>query len=312
MRVERRKPDVKYEFTRVPFLYDPDDYRYIPGLERPHASGFLTPVFFSRRVLMKYETQPEYRVEFASTTYGTIYAEEWYISFGINKNGKVLMWLGDIGKLPEAEQHYLRSENVESDHSVGSEFYEGQIDIVYTPPAIENQLFARRSEFVNACFLKFGTKIAHLDEEVLKLAGAFHAPVIDTERERRHVADTLNKIYVESLDSNALGALMKKAGTEPGKLGGLKRLQAVIQSVAKAEDVAALLSPLFVLYDFRVACLHLGSDEGSKEKLKFVTDRLGIPETATLTEIYAALTAALMRSFERLTALVKDSRLERP
>jgi hypothetical protein len=56
----------------------------------------------------------------ASTTYGTIYAS--IIAFGINKHGKLVMWLGDIAKLPESEQYYLRSENVASDHCKGSEF----------------------------------------------------------------------------------------------------------------------------------------------------------------------------------------------
>lgn len=37
------------------------------------------------------------------------------------------MWLGDIARLPDAEQYYLRSENIDSDHSIGSEFYDGQI-----------------------------------------------------------------------------------------------------------------------------------------------------------------------------------------
>jgi hypothetical protein len=113
--VKRRASIEKFNFTTVPFSYDSDDYRYIPGLERQHGSGFLTPVFFNRAVLLKYESAPAYTVKFASTTYGTIDGDGFYISFGINKNGKVFMWLGDLAKLPEPEQFYLKSENVASD-----------------------------------------------------------------------------------------------------------------------------------------------------------------------------------------------------
>jgi hypothetical protein len=227
VRVTRRKLEEDYRFTRVPFLYDPDDYRYIPGLERPFNAGFLTPVFFNRKVLLKYDTTPGYRVKFASTTYGEIVPDDDHgISFGINRNGKVVMWLGDIAKLPEAEQ----------------------IECIYTKPTEENRLYALRSEFVEACFKRFGEKIAHLDEEVLNISLEFNAPVVDTAKERRHVADTLNKIYIESLDNAALAALLRKAGGDPKSLGSLKRLQALLETIAKGADIPAILSPFFVLY----------------------------------------------------------------
>lgn len=186
----RRPRDKKFEFTKVPFDYDPDDYFYIPGLFRKFDQGFLTPVFFNREVLLKYDSSPSYRVQFASTTYGTIYTGDEYISFGINKNGLVVMWLGDIAKMPQTEQYYLLSENVPSDHSIGSEFYDGQIECKFTDVSRENQLFKARSTFIEASFKRFGIKIAHLDDEVMSLALAFNAPVVDTDKERRHVADT--------------------------------------------------------------------------------------------------------------------------
>ncbi|MEP3300276.1 MAG: hypothetical protein ABJO27_27960 [Pseudoruegeria sp.] len=94
----------------------------------------MTPVFFKRDALLKFEHHPNYEVKFASATYGTIYSTEpgFYISFGINENSLLVMWLGDIAKLPETEQYYLRSENVASDHHIGSEFYEGQIEVKFT------------------------------------------------------------------------------------------------------------------------------------------------------------------------------------
>lgn len=303
--VVRRKTDEKFNFTPVPFLYDSDDYLYIPGLKRPFNRGFLTPVFFNKEVLLKYEASPIYRVKFASTTYGDISSDDFLISFGINKNGKVVVWLGDIAKLPEAEQYYLRSENIESDHSIGSEFYEGQIDCIYTEPSNENKLFALRSEFVDACFTRFGTKIAHLDNEVLNLALEFNAPVVDTDKERRHAADTLNKIYIESFDNAALASIMARAGADPKGLGSLKRLQAVLEPIATGGDIPMLLSPLYVLYDLRVAYSHLTSADKAEEILKSVTDRLSMNATSGLLQIYERLTGKLAASFEALTVIVK-------
>ncbi|MCA6358104.1 hypothetical protein [Phenylobacterium sp.] len=302
--VKRRKRDEKFDFTILPFVYDPDDYFYIPGLYRQLDLGFFTPVFFNREVLLKYDNSPNYRVHFASTTYGTIYSPEEIVSFGINRHGKLVMWLGDIAKMPEAEQFYLRSENVPSDHAIGSEFYDAQIESKFTPISAENALFQARSNFIEACFEKFGSKVAHLDAEVVTLAIKLNAPLVDTEKERRHVADTLNKIYVESFDNAELGKLMSAQGKEPGKLGGLKRIQGLLSSVAEPADVAYAMSPLYALYDLRVAYSHLTSAESAMKILTTVTTRLGVASNADLATIYYELVDQLTKAFEGLTALI--------
>ena len=55
--VTHKKTDRDFGFAKVPFVYDSDDYKYIPGLQRPFDEGFLTPVFFNREVLIKYDVR---------------------------------------------------------------------------------------------------------------------------------------------------------------------------------------------------------------------------------------------------------------
>jgi hypothetical protein len=302
VQVNRNPSDEKFGFTHIDFIYSADDYRYIPGLERPWNRGFLTPVFFNKAVLLKYDALPDYEVKFASTTYGTIYGDTFHISFGINKNGKVIMWLGDLANLPESEQYYLRSENVPSDHSIASEFYDGQIDVKFTDRTAEDALFRLRSEFIAAMSDKLGVKIAHLDDQVIAVSVAFNPPILDTPKERRHVADILNKIYVESWDNAALGKIIVSQGGDPKNLGTLKRLQMVLEALAPATDIPSLMSPLFVLYDFRVATSHLTSEQTATETMKKVTDRLGISAGSDLQTIYARLIEDLLKCFKVLTA----------
>ena len=190
----RQKLPSNYDHGNVKFLYDTDDYRYIPGLQRPHDSGFLTPVFFEKDILAIFDTLPKYSLSFASTTYGTIDGPNLTISFGINRNGKVIMWLGDIYRLPESEQHLLRAKNVESDHSVGSEFYDGQIECIFTEHSKEDALFMVRSSFLTAFIKRFGFKAARLETEILELAEEFKGVLLDTPKERRSVADMLEGI----------------------------------------------------------------------------------------------------------------------
>src|SRR3546814_16114554 len=93
------------------------------------------------------------------------------------------------------------SENRPSDHCIASEFYDGQIECIFTDPPRENVLFAARSEFLAACFKRWGAKLAHLDTEVLDLAGTLRRPVHDTQAKRHSVSDVLNKVHLESLDN---------------------------------------------------------------------------------------------------------------
>lgn len=53
----------KFISTKVAFLYDRDDYYFIPGLIRPWNKGFLTPLFFNLEVLLKYLHHPHYNVD---------------------------------------------------------------------------------------------------------------------------------------------------------------------------------------------------------------------------------------------------------
>ena len=49
------------------------------------------------------------------------------------------MWLGDIVELNAEEQFYLHSENITSDHCIGSEFYEAQIENVWAKASAERR-----------------------------------------------------------------------------------------------------------------------------------------------------------------------------
>ena len=134
----------------------------------------------------------------------------------------------------------------------------------------------------------------------------FNGPIVDTEKERRHVADTLNKIYIESFDNTALGEVLASLGGNPKSLGSNKRLQGIMEHIAGDEDIASIMSPFYVLYDLRVAYSHLGPKDGSDERLKYVRERIGLDENAQLQEIYKAVVAQLTESFNRLSEIINN------
>lgn len=209
------------------------------------------------------------------------------------------MWLGDIAKLPENEQYYLRSENIPSDHAIGSEFYDGQIQVKATDLTAEDKLFGLRSDFLESCRLRFGVSLAHLDEAVHALALDFNPPNIDTLKERRHVADSLNKIYLESIDNAVLAKALASAGVTIKATCSLKRLQALLETVKPSSSVSPLMSPFYVLYDLRVAYSHLSTAKNGVLP-ESIFDRLELQPTVDLTVLYERLIERLTSSYEGL------------
>ena len=298
----RRKRDDDFGYTKVQFVYDPDDYYYIPGLTRKDSPGFLTPVFFNKRVLTKFDSLDDYRLRFASRTYGGIYTKEYAIDFGINENEKVVMWLGDIANLPESEQYYLRSENVPSDHSIGSEFYDGQIECIFTDPTGEDTLIHERSEFLDAAQRHFGLSLSHLDDETLQAMEELSPPVHFSIKEQRHFSNLLNRICSESLNSDALTKLLKDRGIDPKDLGTLKKLQLLLEQECPTVDLASIVSPLFVAYDLRVVHSHLTSESAKTKAMSFCKKRLDLDDDAGFDRVYSSLIAALGDCYRSLRA----------
>ncbi len=302
---QRKKPTTRFNFTKVEFLYDPDDYEYIPGLQRVHDSGFLTPVFFNIEALIKFQNHAKYRVQFGSRTYGHIWrGNEYDIAFGINRSGKLVMWLGDIAKLPEEEQYFLRSENIPSDHDIGSEFYDGQIEVKFTDPPPEDQLMLTRADFLTAAFKRFGLKIDHLSSETLNSMSKLSPPVANTEKEAGQIMGLLNQILVESIDSNNVGSLLQARSENPSKIGSLKRLEKLFTLEFPKQDIRSTFTSFFVLYDLRVLASHSMSEATKVEEWKFACERLGIKETSTYIELYNHLIQELTKSYKTLVTLL--------
>ena len=132
--------------------------------------GFLTPVFFNIEVLLKYMHHPDYGLDIGADTFGYIYkGDEHYIIWD-QENNKVIMWLGDIGNLSVEEQFYLRSENIPSDHSLGSEFMRQKLEVMWAKASAEKTLLKKRLEFNENVRNNFGFSVAQLDTETLRVA----------------------------------------------------------------------------------------------------------------------------------------------
>jgi len=294
---------------KADFKYSDIDYEHIPGLVRPWDEGFLTPVFFKPSVLNKYTQDPEYRLDLFSESYGSIESAEWNIAFGINRNRLIFMWLGDIDSLPVQEQYYLRSENVDSDHEIHSEFYDAQIDCIPSESSPQKQLIKARSGLDHLVKRQHDFHLYQLHGEVDKVIEHLHRPVFWEDRHVAPVVETLNKIFVESLNISELKNEIKKKDAKANikSLGSLKVLGLWLESYTGLGNIYEIMTPFYVLYDYRIVCAHLTSEESRHEKLQTVNDRLGLdPGESDNEAIYDALIGTLLSSIGTIADAIKS------
>jgi hypothetical protein len=295
----------------VSFQYDRIDQQYIPGLAHA-ADGFLTPVFFSKDILTYFYNHPDYAVSFGSDTYGTIYTRDGYISFGLNEHGKLIMWLGDLDDLERRDQLMLLAHNVPSDHSIGCEFYEGQIEAVFTELSQEQRLIQTSGEFASAVIERFDRmKVFKMDAEAAELLSQLRRPVHFMEAEFGDSMEIMTKLFVERIDIAPMKSMLRETLGQgelerKGNLRELKTLQLWVETILKYEEASRILAPLFVLYDLRVAYKHLLPRETADEKKKSCLERLGLAGGTPLEKLYDVLTQKLEQAFFPLTKAARD------
>ncbi len=267
----------------LPFKYSALEYFSIPGLTHKLSSdGFLAPVYFNIEVLNKYSQHPDYELHLMSSTYGKLcFKDEWSISFGVNRNKSVIMWLGDIDKLPQNEQFYLLSENTEPEYEVHSEFYEGQICVQWAEGALESKVFKLRENLSSLILEMFGSKLFKLDGEISNVLADLQKPIFWQEKHVAPVIEALNRIFVESLCEKNIKEIIKQESPELTIKGfrGLKLFTALLNDVLNIENSAEIMCPFFVLYDYRVVMCHLQSEETVTEKMDSIFNRLKISDS---------------------------------
>ena len=300
--VTLRCPNQRQSFRfseEIGFLYDARDYLYTPGLWRPSADGFLTPLFFKRGVLLKYRSSADYVLDSFSNTYGSLRMPAHTVSFGLNRQQEVVMWLGDVARLPTEERHYLRSENIPSSHDIASEFYDGQIDVLSSEPSRERVLFDLRAEFVRKAQPLLGEPVMVLDTECTEILERFSPPLSEDPRSIPNAIEDLCKVCVGSINRSGFVKVLELQGIAiaPG-LGGLKVFEKWLETRV-GHKATALMSPLFVLYDLRINSAHLRSSETSMRRLELARDRLG-GSTVDPAELYRLLVEQLATCFQQL------------
>lgn len=297
-------------FDSLGFIYDSQDYFYIPGLSRGWNEGFLCPVFFDKEVLLHYNNHPNFRVIFSSYSRLHILDKENNSiiphGFGINRNGKIICWLGDLEEefsLPKNDRHkkIFLAFNEKSDHDIVSDYYFNQIEVSFMKSDNERLIFELRNEFDEKIIKSKGQNLTHINLE--NLIDDYKHPILNETDQINSSYIKLNSILIESLNATALKKLLENSGVAMKDLKGLKGLklfEKFVNVCLNINEGSILVAPLFILYDLRVLAGHI-KDSNHTDKLNNCKERLKLDFESTELEVYEKLITSLIEMYEKLS-----------
>lgn len=315
------KLDPQRKFTHydhLDFDYDSRDYYVIPGLYRENDDGYLTPVFFDKDVLLYYNNHPDYSVKLYSFSSGNIYykGEEMFKwGFGINRSGKIFMWLGDLSEdfeEDETKSHLKRfqASNVPSDHDLVSKFYFSQNPFstkdAFQKSDNEYKLFRQKEEFEHRIKSKMQVNLSKLDIDAV-LAYYKH-PILDDRNQIFEAYLKLDKLLIENIEQTEIrkyllaNGLSKTDLEKDGKpFRSLKLFTVFIEGILKQENADEIVTPLFVLNDLRQLHGHLSNTSFDK-RYASCKERLGSSNDVTDLDFFMVVVTSLIKMYQILNS----------
>ena len=203
------------------------------------VNNFLTPVYFKREVLKKYYDSTNYKVEH----YGRISCGNyWGISAPTNNADLILMFLGDLKRLPSNEQYHWKNYNVHPECGITESSQDDNVDGVFvnSDDAVYNFKKSLRN-FQEKFEKRFDFKLFRpLGEDDAYKEGSIRVPLNDDMGEFEGQIQYLAMLLPESINRSQLEQKMALLLSEPTRFTGsvdrkqLERLNA--KYGAKSED----------------------------------------------------------------------------
>lgn len=283
----------------IDFIYDSsEDYS-------PYRDNFLTPVYFDKKVLIEFIYNSDYTCTFVSETYGTIYFNEGYISFGINPKDHLILWLGDLNELPDSIKHVLKSKNIQSDHNIESEFKEAQLYAKFTEPVLEVEVFSLLNKINQESKTKFNFNIFNISptslDGLFDICSKYKKIIFNDKDDFKRIISELNEKIIEVINRDGVTSyLVSKQKKVDSTLGNIKRLEIFLKEILL--DNSNIIAPFFYLYDLRIWSDHFVDQKKFEEVIK----RLGLQQNSNFNEIYKTLIKQLHNTLNWVLEKIKE------
>jgi len=309
----------RFALCAVEFAYDGDDWLAIPMLRQSKSEldGYYAPVFFRRVVLLKYIVRDEYTTRQFRDGGSIHFPNGSDLRYGINRGGLVVCWLGDLDGIPAAEQHYMLSENVGSDHDVVSGLYTQSRLHEAEAETDEQMLASALRQLVKTVRKKRKFELYRLRAAEIQILQNMQRPVIWNETLVSTMTG-LTRVYIESLAGDLLsracadaagGAAARPppckergAAGEPEPKGTLQLLEERLEHEfhSGAGDVMA---PLKVLQKWRNILAHR-SDADPCKRLLWCYGAMGIHKEQTPERLYDTMIRRMLEAYREIETTI--------
>ena len=185
---------------------------------------------------------------------------DYKVRFGVNSIGLVNVFAKDIALLPDWQQRIWAGFNVGPEGGVSEELLASQMRAMPAKTiAPEHRLADAMTSLDHAFRAAAGTPLFRDHPHRLDLLKRIHRFRAYERNSLYALAKDLARLTVDSIDTKALQGIVPP--TKGEKRGSLKSLEKVLATVVPAPDAHAIVTPLFGVYELRLADAHLPTGE---------------------------------------------------
>lgn len=172
------------------------------------APLFLTPVFFTNDVLDRYTNNP---AQYTIADDHIMFLNIWSIPYTRNSD-RVVVWLGDLGRIPYKEQQYWRIFNVKPYGEMDDKFIKRQLMAQWTDSIGEEKyLFSIIEKINKKSKTAFGENLFNeLSEGDKQLKSAFIIPSNNSITQFQEFLLQLNKLTVERINTKCITKVVEE------------------------------------------------------------------------------------------------------
>ena len=187
---------------------------------------------------------------------GTLFPNrEINIHFGVNEQGSISTYAYDVASLPSWLQRVFVGFNIAPSGPPCSELLSAQMECrPANTIAPEISLQHNLSTFETRFSESFGRPLLHSGNDHHRLFASLHRFKANDSASFLALAKDIARVVVDGLDKKVLRERVE--GEKKENLGSLKLLERLVATKSDAQIAASTLSPLFGLYDLRLADAH--------------------------------------------------------
>ena len=182
---------------------------------------------------------------------------------------------------------------------------------IFSEPIIEKRILINKEAFISNIKKKHSVDLSHLTDECQEHEKKVKRPVVFTETAVAEVINAYDKILVEGFNVSEMRKLYEAlydSSERNAKYTYNKLIEAILVKLSVAVDnmdIASVMSPLYILHDYRILLDHLLSADKISDTKQHIVTTLGVQSFNDQEAIYNEEIKRLNTLFNYLGILSK-------